>query len=61
LLNFLTKLNKPFGVAPLPSAAPSSLTLANPVHPTQGSSNADQHNLGMHRSQAVQELPWENT
>ncbi|KIJ92731.1 hypothetical protein K443DRAFT_13387 [Laccaria amethystina LaAM-08-1] len=51
----------PFGFAPLPSAALSSLTLANPVPPTQGSSNADQHNFGAHSAQGVQELPQENT
>ncbi|KIK04047.1 hypothetical protein K443DRAFT_121136 [Laccaria amethystina LaAM-08-1] len=54
-------LNKLFGVAPLPSATPSSSALANPVHPTQDASNTDQHNFGMHSSQGVQELPQENT
>ena len=54
-------LNKPFGVAPLPPTAPSSSTLANPAHPTQASSNVDQHNFSVHCFQAVQELPGEHT
>ena len=37
-------LNKPFSIALLPPTTPSSLALANPVHPTQASSNVDQHN-----------------
>ena len=54
-------LNKPFGVALLLLTDPSSSTLANPVHPTQASSNVDQHNFSMHCFQAIQELPGENT